>query len=75
MGDQTSHHGHMDIHEQRATYDLFMGLTKWGSLAVATLVVFLVLWFCVDAGFGAALVVSLILAGVGGWFLARKPAH
>jgi hypothetical protein len=43
MGDTTFHHGAMDIREQRSTYDFFMGLTKWGSLAVAALLLFLTL--------------------------------
>ena len=35
MGEQSSdyHRGEMDIQEQVATFDLFMALTKWGSLA------------------------------------------
>lgn len=39
------HRGDMDIHEQTATYHLFVLLTKWGSLALAALLVFLVLAF------------------------------
>jgi hypothetical protein len=65
----------MDIREQRATYGLFMGMTKWGSLAIASLLVLLVVWFCVGAGFGPALIIAVIVAALGGWFLAKKPAH
>ena len=52
------HHGDMNITEQVRTFELFNGLTKWGSLTVATLLVMLVLWFCVGAGFLAASGVS-----------------
>ena len=38
-------HGSMPLNEQHATYGLFMNLTKWGSLGVAALVLFLTLWF------------------------------
>ncbi len=45
--------GDQDITEQLATFSLFGKMMKWGSLAVAVLVVMLVLWFCVQAGFFA----------------------
>ena len=35
--------GHMDIAEQAATFNLVMGMTKWGSLAIAAGVLFFVL--------------------------------
>ena len=65
MGDSTFHHGDMDIREQRATYDFFMNLTKWGSLAVAALVLFLTLWFCAGAGLGGAIAAAVILLVLG----------
>jgi energy-converting hydrogenase Eha subunit B len=75
MGDGISMtRGDMDIREQRSTWEFFMGLTKWGSLVIAVLVLFLTLWFCADAGFLGALVVSLIVAIVGSWIL-RKRDH
>jgi len=40
------HRGEMDIQEQEATFAMFNGLTKWGSLAITSLLVWLVLWFC-----------------------------
>ena len=45
------HRGDMDIHEQTSTYHLFVMLTKWGSLALTALLVFLVLAFCTPASF------------------------
>jgi hypothetical protein len=75
MAHGPSHHGDMDIHEQRSTYDLFMGLTKWGSLAVAALVLFLVVSFCAgDAGgMGVGAVAALGLVVVGFFLLKSKP--
>jgi hypothetical protein len=66
--------GDMDIREQRSTYEFFMGLTKWGSLVIGVLVLFLTLWFCTGAGMGGALVTSIIVAVAGGWLL-RKRDH
>jgi energy-converting hydrogenase Eha subunit B len=66
--------GDMDIREQRSTWEFFMGLTKWGSLFVAVLVLFLTLWFCADAGFFGALVASVI-ATAAGVALLRKRDH
>ena len=67
------HRGEMDIHEQTATYDLFMGMTKWGSLSMAALLVLLVLWFCTPAGFLAGFVSAAVLTVLGVVFLREKP--
>ena len=67
------HHGEMDISEQTATYDVFMLLTKWGSLAIAALLVLLVLWFCTPAGFLVGLGVSLAMTVIGIVVLREKP--
>ena len=55
-------HGDMDITEQVATFSLFGKMMKWGSLAVAVLLVMLVLWFCVQAGFFAGAAAGIVLA-------------
>lgn len=67
MANQASdyHRGEMDIHEQAATYAFVMGLTKWGSLAVGSLVLFLTLWFCTPAGFLGALATAVVAIAVG----------
>jgi hypothetical protein len=69
--------GDMDITEQLATFDLVGKMIKWGSLAVAVLLVMLVLWFCVRAGFVAGAGAGLMLAVVGVFFLRSgpDPAH
>jgi hypothetical protein len=67
MANQASeyHRGDMDIHEQASTYAFVMGLTKWGSLAIAAAVLFLTLWFCTSAGFLGALVTAVVVVAVG----------
>ena len=66
--------GAMDIQEQASTYDAFMGLTKWGSLALAVSLVALVVWFCTPAGFLPGFLGAAVLA-VGGIVLLRdKPS-
>ena len=67
--------GEMDIRNQISTYRLFGSMMKWGSLAVAALVVMLVLWFCVGAGFWAGFLAAIVLVAVGVFFLRSKPRH
>ncbi len=67
------HHGAMNISEQVRTFHLFNGLTKWGSLVIATLLVMLVLWFCVGAGFVAGAISGFVLFALGVIFLRDKP--
>ena len=67
--------GDQDIAEHEATFGAVMGLTKWGSLAVASFLILLVFWFCTPAGFLTGLIVAVIVAGLGGFVLSRKPAH
>ncbi len=64
----------MDITEQVATFSLFGKMMKWGSLAVAVLLVMLVLWFCVRAGVLPGLIAGAALLTVGVVFLRSKPA-
>jgi hypothetical protein len=66
------HRGEMDINEQVATYNAVMGMTKWGSLALAVSLLALVLWFCTPAGFIGGLVPALVLLVLGIIFLRDK---
>ena len=66
--------GDQDITEQLATFSMFGKMVKWGSLAVAVLLVMLVLWFCVRTGFVAGAAAGIVLAVVGTIFLRSKPA-
>lgn len=69
------HRGEMDIQEQAKTYAFVMSLTKWGSLATAASVLFLVLWFCTSFGFMGALFSTVALAVIGFVFLRGGPAE
>jgi hypothetical protein len=59
------HRGDMAIQEQVHTYHLFILLAKWGSLATAVALIFLILWFCTTAGFLGALVTGIVVLAVG----------
>ena len=77
MAEQASdyHRGEMDIQEQVSTYNLIMGLTKWGSLAIAAFLVWATLWFCTDAGFMGASAAAFVLIVLGILALRSKPGH
>jgi hypothetical protein len=67
------HRGDMDIHEQQATFHLVMGITKWGSMTLAAVVAFLVIWFCTSGGFVAGLVTAIVITALGVTFLRSRP--
>ncbi len=66
--------GEMNIHEQSATFEGFGKFTKWGSLAIAALLLTITLWFCTPAGFIGGLIPGIVLAILGVVFLREKPA-
>ncbi len=66
-------HGHMDIHQQQSSFHVFILMAKWGSLAVAVIVLGATLCFCTDAGPFTAFLVALILLVLGVVFLREKP--
>ena len=68
------HRGEMDIHEQSATFEAFGKMTKWGSLAIAVLLLTITLWFCTAAGFIGGVIPGVVLAVLGVVFLREKPA-
>jgi uncharacterized membrane protein (DUF485 family) len=77
MAEQHAPHaprGDMDIQAHQASFHAFILMSKWGSLAVAVTVLFLVLWFCTAAGFGAAFLCAAIVAVLGFLALREKPA-
>jgi hypothetical protein len=69
-GDYTR--GDMIIEEHEKTYDGFLKMTKWGSLYLAALVLFLTLWFCTPAGFIGSAITALVLVGIGTLVLSEK---
>ena len=66
------HHGDMDVTEQTATFHLIMGMTKWGSLALASALVLLVVWFCTPSGFWPGLISALVVLVLGIQLLKEK---
>ncbi|WP_339872886.1 aa3-type cytochrome c oxidase subunit IV [uncultured Brevundimonas sp.] len=67
-------HGSQAIDEQKATFSLFITLSKWGSLAIAVLLTLLTLWFQPGGSFVPGFIAAAVLA-VAGWFALRsKPA-
>ncbi len=66
-------HGQMDIAEQAASFDLFVRFTKWGSLAVAVMVLWATLMFCTSTGFVGAVVAAVVLLALGVYVLREKP--
>ena len=65
--------GHMDIAEQAATFNLVMGMTKWGSLVIAAGVLFFVLLFCTATGFVGSAITAVVVLALGVLFLRAKP--
>lgn len=65
--------GQMEVREQVSTYRLFLTLAKWGSLAVAVLLVFLTMWFHPGGSFMVAVLAAVVLGGVGFVALRSKP--
>ena len=68
-------HGTMTIEEQSATYSLFMNLAKWGSLAIASLLLFLTLWFMPAGSFSTGLIGAVVLFVAGFLFLKSGKSH
>jgi hypothetical protein len=68
------HKGEMDIHMQQSSFELFVTLTKWGSLAITAVLTFFIILFCVkDAGFFGAIFAFAVVAGFG-FLLLKKGA-
>lgn len=74
MGDHASDytHGQMDVREQKATYELFGALTKWGALSTAVLILFITLLFCTKTGFLGSLAAAVVVTAVGVLLLRDK---
>ena len=76
MGDTAGHYhrGDMEISEQVSTFHGFIGMSKWGSLAIAVGVLFLALVFCAHAGFFQAAGAAVVVTVVGVLILREKPS-
>ena len=68
--------GSQEISEQESTFDLFMGLAKWGSLLIGVSVLFLVMWFQPGGSFIAGAIAAFVLLVIGVFALrSKKKAH
>ena len=68
------HHGEMNVSEHEATYRRFGAMAKWGSLLIATVLLFFALLFCTKTGFFGSLIPAAILSAAGLFFLRSKPS-
>lgn len=64
--------GSQEISEQAATFSLFMGLAKWGSLLTGVVLLLLVLWFQPGGSFIAGVIAAGVLLVVGVFALRKK---
>lgn len=65
---ETAHdhvHGEMEISAQKHMFELFISMTKWCSLGVSALLVLLVVWFAVGAGFIAGFISAAVVTAIG----------
>jgi hypothetical protein len=69
-GDYTR--GEMIIQEHERTYAGFLRVSKWGSLYIGALVLFLALWFCTPTGFLGAFVTLVVVLAIGILVLSDK---
>jgi hypothetical protein len=67
------HRGDMDIAEQVSTFHAFIGLMKWGALAIAVAVLFLAMIFCARTGLFQALLAAVVVTAAGIFMLREKP--
>lgn len=65
--------GEMDVHEHQHSFELFVNMTKWGSLIITVALVFLVVLTCTKLGFIAAAVSAVVVAVLGWVMLKKKP--
>ena len=66
--------GSQEISEQASTYAVFMSLSKWGSLAVASVLLFLTVSFMYGGSLIAGIGAGVFLAVAGYFLLKSKPA-
>ena len=62
-------HGTMSIEEQKATWKLVQALFSWGSVALAAILAFLVIWFQPGGSFVGGLIAGVVIFGAGFAFL------
>lgn len=58
----------MDYQEHEKTYGLFLSVTKWGTIAVADLMIAMAFGFFAGGGFFASLILFVLIL-VAAWYL------
>jgi len=64
--------GSMEISEQTSTFHLFIGMAKWGSLAIAALLTLLTIWFMPGNGSFLSGFIAMVVVSVVGWLVLRE---
>ncbi len=67
--------GSQEISEQESTFDAFMGLTKWGSLIIAAVLMFLTLWFQPGGSLVTGFIAMVVMLVAGYFFLKSGKKH
>ena len=67
--------GKMAINEQVATWALVQALFAWGSLAMAAVLLFLVIWFQPGGSFFGGLIAGVVVFVAGFFFLKSGKKH
>jgi hypothetical protein len=65
----------MEINEQAATWALVQALFSWGSLAIAAVLLFLVIWFQPGGSFFGGFIVGVVVFVAGFFFLKSGKKH
>ena len=70
-------HGSMNAATQVEDFRTFASFTKWAALVLASLILFLALWFCTATGFLGALTSGIIVLAIGISIFhnRRRPVH
>ena len=68
--------GSQEISEQASTFHAFIGMSKWGSLGIAAVLMFLTLAFQPGGSLVSGAIAAVVIL-VAGWFLLKspKPSH
>ena len=64
--------GSQEISEHESTFSLFLGLAKWGSLAMAVAIAFLLIWFMPGGSFIGGFITGVVLLVAGIFTLRSK---
>ena len=64
--------GEMAIDEHERTFSGFIKMTKWGSLYISAVLLWITMWFCTPSGFLAGFICAAVLVVLGTLVLSEK---